>query len=37
MENLRKAMIADIEDRGGLAKALFTSSDFTKVFDSLSE
>ena len=37
MENLRKAMVADIEDRGGLAKALFTSSDFTKVFDSLSE
>ena len=34
--DLRKAILNDIEDRGGLAKTLFTSSDFTKVFDSLS-
>ena len=35
--NLRKAILADIDDRGGLAKTLFTSSEFTKVFDSLTE
>ena len=37
MRDLSKAMRQDINDRGGLAKQLFSSSDFAKVFDKLSE
>lgn len=37
MRALQKAMIADINDRGGLAKTLFESSDFQNTFEKLQE
>ena len=37
LDTLSTVMIEDINDRGGLAKALFTSNDFQNVFSSLSD
>jgi hypothetical protein len=37
MRDLQKAMMADIDSRGGLAKTLFESSDFQDTFAKLSD